>query len=267
MTTDDVITQLLERAAGPTPGAGDAADVRRRARRYARRRRTAIGAGAAVLLVPGLFAAGRLQDGPDDEVPAMAATAPGDLLFERPLADGSTLRVSRTDTEGLVAVEWPDAPAPVRLNPAGGVPSGDAQMGLFGDGSVIEFALVDPDETEPPVDPDEAEVAVEPDRERGPGWLVVSVAVCPDDPATQAQARLGGQTDVADAMALVDGLAVLVVPVDDVAEAMNAVTVEALDAGGTPTGLSSTASDEPGADPEPVADDDARYGLFCGGDR
>jgi len=58
MALDENLPVLLERAAGPDPGSGDEADVRRRARRYVRRRRAAVGAAVAALVVPGLFVAG-----------------------------------------------------------------------------------------------------------------------------------------------------------------------------------------------------------------
>ncbi|HEY3142637.1 MAG TPA: hypothetical protein VGJ86_15975 [Acidimicrobiales bacterium] len=108
MTHDDNLSALLERAAGPEPGMGDSGDVRRRARRYTRRRRAGLTVGVVALVLPALFAAGKLQS--NDHEPAVLASdsttvVPGDLLFERALADGTTMRVSTTDDRNQVAVE------------------------------------------------------------------------------------------------------------------------------------------------------------------
>ena len=66
LALDENLPMLLERAAGPDPGSGDVADVRRRARRHVWRRRAAAGAAVAALAVPGLFVTGRFQA---DDVP------------------------------------------------------------------------------------------------------------------------------------------------------------------------------------------------------
>jgi hypothetical protein len=119
---------------------------------------------------------------------------------------------------------------------------------LFGEGWVMEFALADP------------------------GWLVASVAVCPGEPTTQAQARL--EAEVVDAMELVDDLAVLVVPVDgvpgdDIADAMDAIELVALDADGTPTVSSHTGPVDEDLTVEALAADaiPTTPGLGCGGER
>lgn len=116
MGFDENLSVLLERAAGPDPGAGEVAEVRRRARRYVRRRRAAVGVAVAALVVPGLSVAGWFQANDTPKVVASnphATIQPGALLFERPLPDGSTLRATTTEDPNEIAVAWPGSPDPV----------------------------------------------------------------------------------------------------------------------------------------------------------
>jgi hypothetical protein len=176
MESDERFTALLERAAGPDPGSGNETDVRRRARRHVRRRRAAVGAAAAALVLPGLFVAGRFQ--PDDKPDVVsselgAATQPGGLLFERPLPDGSTLRVTTGAVPDEIAVAWPGSPEPVILTLGAGGDSGTTTV-------------------------DE--------------WSVLALRPCPGDEAAHIRAFQTADPALSDEMGLIDGLAVVIVP-------------------------------------------------------
>lgn len=176
MGSDANLSVLLERAAGPEPGTGDEPDVRRRARRYVRRRRTAFGAAVAALVLPGLFIVGRFQA---DDAPDMvasnpgAATQPGHLLFERSLADGSALRVTTTEDPNEIAVEWPGSREPVNVPLMAGAVSGKTTR-------------------------DE--------------WTVLALHPCPGDKAARLRAFQTANPALSDEMGVVNGLAVVIVP-------------------------------------------------------
>lgn len=176
MALDENLPVLLERAAGPRPGSGDEADVRRRARRYVRRRRGAVGAAVAALVVPGLFVVGRFQAEDAPEVVASnlsAAIQPGDLLFERSLPDGSTLRVTATADPNEIAVAWPGSPEPVIL------------------------PLI---------------VGVVTSQITGDEWTVVALHPCPGDERTRLRAFQTANPALSDEMGVINGLAVVIVP-------------------------------------------------------
>jgi hypothetical protein len=193
MTADLPLASLLERAAGPDPGLGDIADVRRRARRFTRRHRARSAVVCAALLLPAVLVVDSLRP---REVPSdLVAAAPEDVLFERALPDGSTLRVSRTEVEGEIAVEWPGSPDPVVMTPRTSL--GDGRPGF----------MVLTTRGTPYVEQTFEEIDEQ-------GWVIVSLAACPGDPAVELRAWPFGAPEETDSMHLVDGLAVVVVPVD-----------------------------------------------------
>lgn len=176
MALDENLPVLLERAAGADPGSGDEADVRRRARRHVWRRRAAVGAAVAALVVPSLFVTGRFQADDAPEVVASnpdAATQPGDLLFVRSLPDGSTLRVTTTEEPNEIAVAWPGSPEPVIV-------------------PVIDGA-----------------VSIE---TTGDEWTVLALHPCPGDERAHIRAFQTANPAVSDEMGVINGLAVVIVP-------------------------------------------------------
>jgi hypothetical protein len=176
MALDENLPVLLERAAGPHPGSGDEVDVRRRARRYVRRRRAAVGAAVAALVVPGLIVAGRFRA---DDAPEVftsdggAASQPGDLLFERSLVDGSTLRVTTTEDPIEIAVAWPGSPEPVIL-------------------PLIDGAVSS--------------------KITGDEWTVLALHPCPGDKAAHLRAFQTANPALSDEMGVINDLAVVIVP-------------------------------------------------------
>jgi hypothetical protein len=176
MALDENLPVLLERAAGPDPGSGDEADVRWRARRYVRRRRAAVGAAVAALVVPGVFVAGRFRADDAPEVVASnlgAGIQPGDLLFERSLPDGSTLRVTATENPNEIAVAWPASPEPVTL-------------------PLIDGAVSS--------------------KITGDEWTVLALHPCPGDKAAHLRAFQTANPALVDEMGVINGVAVVIVP-------------------------------------------------------
>lgn len=130
----------------------------------------------AALVVPGLLVAGRLQADDAPEVVASnpgAAIQPGELLFERPLLDGSTLRVTTTEDPNEIAVEWPGSPEPVIV--------------------ALRLGAVSSKVT-------------------GDEWTVLAFQPSPGDNAAHIRAFQTANPAVRDEMELVDSLAVVVVP-------------------------------------------------------
>jgi hypothetical protein len=176
MALDENLPVLLERAAGPHPGSGDEADVRRRARRYVRRRRAAVGAAVAALVVPGMFVAGwfRADDGPEVVASNLGeGIQPGDLLFERSLPDGATLRVTATENLNEIAVAWPGSPDRVIL-------------------PLIDGAVSS--------------------KSTGDEWTVLALHPCPGDEAAHLRAFQTANPALVDEMGVINGLAVVIVP-------------------------------------------------------
>jgi hypothetical protein len=176
MALDENLPVLLERAAGPDPGSGDEADVRRRARRYVRRRRATVGAAVAALVVPGLFVAGRFRADDAPEVVASdlgAGIQPGDLRFERSLPDGSTLRVTATENPNEIAVAWPGSPDPVIL-------------------PLIDGAVSS--------------------KITGNEWAVLALHPCPGGKVAHLRAFQTANPALVDEMGVINGVAVVIVP-------------------------------------------------------
>jgi hypothetical protein len=217
MGTDKRLAGLLEEATGPAPGWGDMDDVRRRARRFNRRRRIGVAIGTAAAVVGGLLVAGT---GPADRdpsgvatenVPAQGGAALGELLFERELPSGGTLRVRSTEVAGEVAVELPGSTEPLLLTPRSS--RGDIR------GSA---AIHDPAGS-PYMEDLVTEIG-------GRQWAIVTMTVCPGDPATEgSEARIWSYyrqdqspelpqdepPEGDDRMEPVDGLAVVAIPLPD----------------------------------------------------
>jgi hypothetical protein len=126
--------------------------------------------------VPGLFVAGwfRADDGPEVLASNLGAgIQPGDLLFERPLPDGSTLRVTATADPNEIAVAWPGSPEPVIVP------------------RIVGAVTI---------------------KTPGDEWTVLALHPCPGDERVRLRAFQTANPALSDEMGVINGVAVVIVP-------------------------------------------------------
>jgi len=102
-----------------------------------------------------------------------AGIQPGDLLFERSLPDGSTLRVTATEEPNEIAVAWPGSPDPVIVP--------------LIDGAVTSHVT-------------------------GDEWTVLALHPCPGDERAHLRAFRTANPALVDEMGVINGVAVVIVP-------------------------------------------------------
>lgn len=235
MTTDDPLATLLRRAGGMPPPPGDPGDVRRRARALRRRRRAGVAAGVAAIALPalaGVVAVGRSDDG--DGAPGVVAADPtvtptspgldpagppapaGEVLFERELPVGGTLRATSTGVVGEVELVWPGDGRPVVMQPY-------RWQGMPDPEPLNSYVVVD-------VAPTMLAQTVTMGGQE-PVFTVTTLAACPGSAAAALRT-----TDVdsgeSDTMELVDGVAVTITHAADQHPVEIAPRIEVLDADG-----------------------------------